>query len=566
MAIGDLMGMMKQAKQLQEKMQAVQEEIAAMSVDGAAGGGLVSVTTNGKGDLKSVRIDPSLLKPEEVEILEDLIVAAMSDARGKAEAARRRQDAGDDRRPEPAARHEAAVLARPLSLAFERALRRINATDSRVVTPCRRRVLFVEGAGLFVCARDRRRGLSGRSRAVWEAVMVNVSTEAQLRNAIFAANAGGDQTIVFTSNIVLTGSLPMITASMTFQGNSFVLDADEMGRAFFVVGGTVAIDNLKIVDAVATGGAGGDSTGEGGGGGGGGLGAGAAVFVNTGATVTLTNVEIENVTALGGQGGAGGSAVSGGVGGAGGGGLGGNGGFANGNGGGGGGYEGNGGNGAIGGGGGGGEFGNGGNGVNLENGGGGGGGGQEGNGGSSTGDGGGGGGGAINPGANGGATTGGAGGSPQGGNGGDNGVDGQPGLALGGGGGGGGGADGGIGGLSGGGGGGGDGGDAAGNGGIGGGGGGASSLTATAGNGGDFGGGGGSVTVAGGSGGFGGGGGGAELFDAAGGAGGSARRWRWRYRRRWRDLWRHGRERRGGIRRRRRGAWAGQSSSARAGS
>ena len=75
MAIGDLMGMMKQAKQLQEKMQAVQEEIAAMSVDGAAGGGLVSVITNGKGDLKSVRIDPSLLKPEEVEILEDLIVA-----------------------------------------------------------------------------------------------------------------------------------------------------------------------------------------------------------------------------------------------------------------------------------------------------------------------------------------------------------------------------------------------------------------------------------------------------------------------------------------------------------
>jgi DNA-binding YbaB/EbfC family protein len=87
MALGDLMGMMKQAKQLQEKMQAMQEEIAAMSIDGAAGGGLVSVVTNGKGDLRSVKIDPSLLKPDEVEILEDLIVAAMSDARGKAEAA-----------------------------------------------------------------------------------------------------------------------------------------------------------------------------------------------------------------------------------------------------------------------------------------------------------------------------------------------------------------------------------------------------------------------------------------------------------------------------------------------
>jgi DNA-binding YbaB/EbfC family protein len=87
MALGDLMGMMKQAKQLQEKMQAVQEEIAAMSIAGAAGGGLVSVVTNGKGDLRSLKIDPSLLKPDEVEILEDLIVAAMSDARGKAEAA-----------------------------------------------------------------------------------------------------------------------------------------------------------------------------------------------------------------------------------------------------------------------------------------------------------------------------------------------------------------------------------------------------------------------------------------------------------------------------------------------
>ncbi len=87
MAIGDLMGMMKQAKQLQEKMQAVQEEIAAMSVEGSAGAGLVSVTANGKGDVHSIKIDPSLLKPEDVEILEDLIVAALGDARSKAEAA-----------------------------------------------------------------------------------------------------------------------------------------------------------------------------------------------------------------------------------------------------------------------------------------------------------------------------------------------------------------------------------------------------------------------------------------------------------------------------------------------
>lgn len=87
MGIGDLMGMMKQAKQLQEKMQSVQEEIAEMSIDGASGGGLVSVTANGKGDVRSIKIDPSLLKPEDVEILEDLIIAALADARGKAEAA-----------------------------------------------------------------------------------------------------------------------------------------------------------------------------------------------------------------------------------------------------------------------------------------------------------------------------------------------------------------------------------------------------------------------------------------------------------------------------------------------
>jgi nucleoid-associated protein EbfC len=87
MAMGDLMGMMKQAKQLQEKMEQLQAEVAAMEVNGSAGGGLVTVTTNGKAELKLVKIDPSLLKPEDVEILEDLIVAAVNDARQKADAA-----------------------------------------------------------------------------------------------------------------------------------------------------------------------------------------------------------------------------------------------------------------------------------------------------------------------------------------------------------------------------------------------------------------------------------------------------------------------------------------------
>ena len=87
MAFGDLMGMMKQAKVLQDKMQEMQEEVAALTLDGVSGGGLVRVTVNGKSELKTVRIDTSLLKPEEAEILEDLIVAAYSDAREKAEAA-----------------------------------------------------------------------------------------------------------------------------------------------------------------------------------------------------------------------------------------------------------------------------------------------------------------------------------------------------------------------------------------------------------------------------------------------------------------------------------------------
>ena len=85
MALGDLMGMMKQAKALQEKMQSLQDEVAGMEVEGTAGGGLVSVVLSGKSEMKRLKIDPSLLKPEEGEILEDLIVAAANDARGKAE-------------------------------------------------------------------------------------------------------------------------------------------------------------------------------------------------------------------------------------------------------------------------------------------------------------------------------------------------------------------------------------------------------------------------------------------------------------------------------------------------
>lgn len=82
----DLMKMMKQASAIQGRMQQMQEELAALEVQGQSGGGLVKVTVNGKFDTRAVKIDPSLLKPEDAEMLEDLVVAALADAKGKAEA------------------------------------------------------------------------------------------------------------------------------------------------------------------------------------------------------------------------------------------------------------------------------------------------------------------------------------------------------------------------------------------------------------------------------------------------------------------------------------------------
>jgi len=84
--MADFMGMMKQAAQLQSKMQALQAELDQIEVEGTAGGGLVSVKLTAKGDMKAVKIDDSLIKPGEKEIVEDLLVAAHADARRKAEA------------------------------------------------------------------------------------------------------------------------------------------------------------------------------------------------------------------------------------------------------------------------------------------------------------------------------------------------------------------------------------------------------------------------------------------------------------------------------------------------
>ena len=83
----DIMGLMSKAKEMQEKMQTMQQEIAAMEVEGKAGGDMVSVTLNGKGLITSINIDPSLLKEDEADIVEDLIMAAHNDAKGKIEQA-----------------------------------------------------------------------------------------------------------------------------------------------------------------------------------------------------------------------------------------------------------------------------------------------------------------------------------------------------------------------------------------------------------------------------------------------------------------------------------------------
>ena len=83
----DMMGMMKKAKEMQAKMQEMQEEMANMEVTATSGGGMVSVTLSGQGLIKAIRIDPSLNKPEDTEILEDLIMAAHNEAKAKIEAA-----------------------------------------------------------------------------------------------------------------------------------------------------------------------------------------------------------------------------------------------------------------------------------------------------------------------------------------------------------------------------------------------------------------------------------------------------------------------------------------------
>jgi DNA-binding YbaB/EbfC family protein len=84
--MADFLGLMKQAAELKSKMEAMQAELDRIEVEGSAGGGLVTVRLSAKGEMKGLHIDSSLMKPEETQVVEDLLIAAHSDARRKAEA------------------------------------------------------------------------------------------------------------------------------------------------------------------------------------------------------------------------------------------------------------------------------------------------------------------------------------------------------------------------------------------------------------------------------------------------------------------------------------------------
>lgn len=87
----DIMNMMKAAGEMKAKMEAMQAQLAELVVEGRSGGGMVTVSLSGKGDMRGIKIDPSLLKPEDAEMVEDLIIAAYADAKGKSEAEAQRK-------------------------------------------------------------------------------------------------------------------------------------------------------------------------------------------------------------------------------------------------------------------------------------------------------------------------------------------------------------------------------------------------------------------------------------------------------------------------------------------
>jgi nucleoid-associated protein EbfC len=86
MGLGDMMKMMQQAQEMQERMQRMQEELGTATVTGSAGGGLVTVEADGRGQVRSIRVDRAVVNPDDVEMLEDLLTVAVRDAQDKAAA------------------------------------------------------------------------------------------------------------------------------------------------------------------------------------------------------------------------------------------------------------------------------------------------------------------------------------------------------------------------------------------------------------------------------------------------------------------------------------------------
>ena len=84
--MADIMKSLQQAQQMQGRLQQIQDELAQQSVTGSAGGGMVSVEADGKGQVRTVKIDPSVVNPSDVEMLEDLVLVAVSEAQKKAAA------------------------------------------------------------------------------------------------------------------------------------------------------------------------------------------------------------------------------------------------------------------------------------------------------------------------------------------------------------------------------------------------------------------------------------------------------------------------------------------------
>ena len=83
--IGNMGNIMNQAKKMQERLASVQEEMALKTIDGSAGGGMVTVTANGRQEIISLKIEPEVVNPEDIEMLQDLVQAAVNDALRKSQ-------------------------------------------------------------------------------------------------------------------------------------------------------------------------------------------------------------------------------------------------------------------------------------------------------------------------------------------------------------------------------------------------------------------------------------------------------------------------------------------------